>query len=169
MEVSDVEVAATLLSLKVAFWSSLLTLPVAIFLAWMLARWRFPGKVLVDSLVHLPLVLPPVVVGYALGERIGPDGAQHHLEQVSVVPRAGGRGVGAALVEAVVGWAAAEGGRSLTLTTYGHLRWNASWYERLGFTVVPDDGLGPVLREVIDHEATLGLDPALRVAMRRPV
>ena len=74
MEVSDVEVAATLLSLKVAFWSSLLTLPVAIFLAWMLARWRFPGKVLVDSLVHLPLVLPPVVVGYALLLTFGANG-----------------------------------------------------------------------------------------------
>jgi molybdate transport system permease protein len=74
MELSDVEVAATLLSLKVAFWSSLLTLPIAIALAWILARWRFPGKVLVDSLVHLPLVLPPVVVGYALLLTFGANG-----------------------------------------------------------------------------------------------
>ena len=84
MGFSDVEVTATLLSLKVAFWSSLLTLPLAIALAWILARWYFPGKVLLDSLVHLPLVLPPVVVGYALlltfGAR-GPLGAllQHYL------------------------------------------------------------------------------------------
>jgi molybdate transport system permease protein len=84
MELSDVEVAATLLSLKVAFWSSLVTLPIAIALAWMLARWRFPGKVLVDSLVHLPLVLPPVVVGYALLLTFGANGyigawLQHYL------------------------------------------------------------------------------------------
>jgi molybdate transport system permease protein len=84
MGFSDVEVTATLLSLKVAFWSSLLTLPIAIALAWILARWTFPCKVLLDSLVHLPLVLPPVVVGYALlltfGAR-GPLGAllQHYL------------------------------------------------------------------------------------------
>jgi molybdate transport system permease protein len=66
MGFSDQEIAATLLSLQVAFWSSLLTLPVAIFCAWALARWQFTGKVLLDSIVHLPLVLPPVVVGYAL-------------------------------------------------------------------------------------------------------
>jgi len=84
MGFSDVEMAATLLSLKVALWSSLLTLPMAIALAWILARWQFPGKVLLDSLVHLPLVLPPVVVGYALLLTFGanrPLGAflQHYL------------------------------------------------------------------------------------------
>lgn len=81
---SDLEVAATLLSLKVAFWSSLFTLPIAIALAWVLARLQFPGKLALDSLVHLPLVLPPVVVGYGLlllfGAQ-GPIGAflQHYL------------------------------------------------------------------------------------------
>jgi len=74
MELSDLEVAATLLSLKVAFWSSLLTLPIAIWLAWALARWEFRGKLLLDSLVHLPLVLPPVVVGYALLLLFGAQG-----------------------------------------------------------------------------------------------
>ncbi len=84
MGLSDLEVAATLLSLKVAFWSSLATLPIAIGLAWILARRDFTGKLLLDSLVHLPLVLPPVVVGYGLlllfGAR-GPLGSalQHYL------------------------------------------------------------------------------------------
>jgi molybdate transport system permease protein len=84
MVLSDLEIAATLLSLKVAFWSSLVTLPIAIALAWVLARRNFTGKLLLDSLVHLPLVLPPVVVGYGLlllfGAR-GPLGAalQHYL------------------------------------------------------------------------------------------
>ena len=54
------------------------TLPVAFALAWVLARGRFPGKLLLDGIVHLPLVLPPVVTGYALllafGRR-GPAGA----------------------------------------------------------------------------------------------
>src|ERR1700761_3768809 len=84
MEISDLEIAATLLSLKVAFWSSVLTLPIAIGLAWVLARRQFPGKLMLDSIVHLPLVLPPVVVGYGLlllfGAQ-GPVGAflQHYL------------------------------------------------------------------------------------------
>ena len=55
-----------LLSLKVSGVAIVVTLPVAFALAWMLARWRFPGKVLVDALVHLPLVLPPVVTGWLL-------------------------------------------------------------------------------------------------------
>ena len=54
------------LSLKVAFWSVLCSLPLALATAWLLARTRFYGKSLFDALVHLPLVLPPVVIGYFL-------------------------------------------------------------------------------------------------------
>ncbi|WP_237151933.1 molybdate ABC transporter permease subunit [Oryzibacter oryziterrae] len=54
------------LSFKVAAVSTLVLLPVATALALMLARADFPGKALVDGLIHLPLVLPPVVTGYAL-------------------------------------------------------------------------------------------------------
>ncbi len=72
------ESAALVLSLKVAFWSVAASLPVAVALAWLLSRKRFPGKSLLDAIVHLPLVLPPVVVGYflllAFGRR-GPIGA----------------------------------------------------------------------------------------------
>ena len=49
------------LSLKISLVAILLTLPVAFALAWVLARGRFPGRMLLDALVHLPLVLPPVV------------------------------------------------------------------------------------------------------------
>ncbi len=55
-----------LLSLRVAALATLLCLPVAIALAWVLARHRFPGRMVLDALVHAPLVLPPVVVGYGL-------------------------------------------------------------------------------------------------------
>ena len=55
-----------LLSLKVSLVAIAAVLPVAFGLAWVLARWRFPGKVLLDALVHLPLVLPPVVTGWLL-------------------------------------------------------------------------------------------------------
>jgi GNAT superfamily N-acetyltransferase len=108
-----------------------------------------------------------VVVGYAVGERLAADPPQHHLEQVSVVPTAGGRGVGAALVEAVVGWAQGDGGSSLTLTTFTAVPWNGPWYERLGFEVVAPGQLDEVLAAVVAHEATLGLDPRTRSVMRR--
>ena len=54
------------LSLKVSSAAVLGTLPLAFALAWMLARLAFPGKLLLDALVHLPLVLPPVVTGWLL-------------------------------------------------------------------------------------------------------
>ncbi len=54
------------LSLKVALWSVAVSLPFAVAVSWVLARKDFPGKSLFDALVHLPLVLPPVVVGYVL-------------------------------------------------------------------------------------------------------
>ena len=72
------ELAAIRLSVKVAFWAMLGGLPPGILVAYALARWRFPGKTLLDGIVHLPLVLPPVVTGYLLlltfGRR-GPIGA----------------------------------------------------------------------------------------------
>ena len=52
---------AIALSLKVAFWAALASLPFGIFMAYALARWDFPGRQLLNGLVHLPLVLPPVV------------------------------------------------------------------------------------------------------------
>ena len=57
---------ALLLSLGVALRSVALSLPLAIGVAWLLTRRRFLGRTLLDALVHLPLVLPPVVVGYGL-------------------------------------------------------------------------------------------------------
>lgn len=66
------EIAA--LSLKVSLWAVACSLPAGIACAWVLARCRFPGKVLLDGLVHLPLVTPPVVVGYLLLIVLGRNG-----------------------------------------------------------------------------------------------
>jgi molybdate transport system permease protein len=63
---SDAEGQALWLSLIVATRSVAISLPLAVLVAWALARGRFPGKTILDGLVHLPLVLPPVVVGYLL-------------------------------------------------------------------------------------------------------
>jgi molybdate transport system permease protein len=68
------EWAVVLLSLKVGGVAMIVTLPIAFALAWLLARVRFPGRVLVDALVHLPLVVPPVVTGWVLLLAFGPTG-----------------------------------------------------------------------------------------------
>jgi molybdate transport system permease protein len=62
------------LSLLVGGVATLAALPPAFVLAWVLARWRFPGKVLLDGLVHLPLVVPPVVTGWVLLLAFAPQG-----------------------------------------------------------------------------------------------
>lgn len=59
-------IEALRLSLMIAFRAVLFGLPLATLVAWLLARGRWPGRFLLDLLVHLPLVLPPVVVGYLL-------------------------------------------------------------------------------------------------------
>jgi molybdate transport system permease protein len=71
---SNTELGIILLSLKVAFFSVALSLPFAILVAHVLARFDFPGKTLLDAVVHLPLVLPPVVVGFALLLLFGKQG-----------------------------------------------------------------------------------------------
>jgi molybdate transport system permease protein len=74
---TPLEVEALGLSLRVAVASVVGSLPFGLAAAWLLARRSFPGKALVDGIIHLPLVVPPVVVGYlllvALGRR-GPVG-----------------------------------------------------------------------------------------------
>lgn len=74
MQLGPEEWEIVLLSLKVSGVAVLLTLPPAFALAWALARARFPGKVLLDALVHLPLVLPPVVTGWLLLLAFGNNG-----------------------------------------------------------------------------------------------
>ena len=68
------EVDALWLSLKVAFWAVVCSLPFGVLLAWALSRLHFPGKSLLDGLLHLPLVLPPVVIGYLLLVGLGRNG-----------------------------------------------------------------------------------------------
>ncbi|KAA0583096.1 molybdate ABC transporter permease subunit [Azospirillum sp. B21] len=71
---TPMETTALLLSLRVAGVAIALGLPVAVLAAWVLGRYNFPGKTLVDGLVHLPLVLPPVVTGYILLVTMGTKG-----------------------------------------------------------------------------------------------
>ncbi len=66
MHLSENEWQAVALSLRVSLWAVACSLPLGILVAWVLVRCRFPGKSLVDGIIHLPLVLPPVVIGYLL-------------------------------------------------------------------------------------------------------
>lgn len=72
---TPLELEAVQLSLKVSFWAVTITLPFGIVVAWVLARCDFPGKSLFDALVHVPLVVPPVVIGYLLLVLFGRNGA----------------------------------------------------------------------------------------------
>jgi len=73
-EITPAEWEALQLSLRVASVAVLCSLPLALGVAALLARGRFPGRLLLDGLVHLPLVVPPVVVGYLLLVAFGKQG-----------------------------------------------------------------------------------------------
>ena len=73
-DLSPDEWTAVRLSLQIALTATAFSLPVGILAAYALARWRFPGKVLLDGIIHLPLVLPPVVTGYILLVLLGRRG-----------------------------------------------------------------------------------------------
>ena len=74
-QLTDAEWEAIRLSLQVAVVGVAGSLPFGIAIAWLLARCNFPGKSLIDGIVHIPLVVPPVVVGYGLLVLFGRRGA----------------------------------------------------------------------------------------------
>jgi molybdate transport system permease protein len=98
------ETTAIALSLKVAVAAALASLPFGIAMAWLLARRRFVGKSVVDALVHLPLVLPPVVVGYALLVAFGHGGPLGRLLAEHFGITLAFRWTGAALASAIMGF-----------------------------------------------------------------
>lgn len=98
------ELVAIRLSLKVATAAALCSLPFGIAIAWLLARKRFFGKSLLDALVHLPLVLPPVVVGYALLVLLGGNGVIGRWLEDTLGISFAFRWTGAALASAIMGF-----------------------------------------------------------------
>lgn len=71
---TPLELDALILSLQVSVWAVIVSLPPGLFIAWILARLNFPGKALLNGLIHLPLVLPPVAIGYLLLILLGRKG-----------------------------------------------------------------------------------------------
>ncbi|MCU1539033.1 MAG: family N-acetyltransferase [Humibacillus sp.] len=111
------------------------------------------------------LVAGDPVVGFARLEVV--DG-QPHLEQLSVRPDSGRKGVGRSLLHAAVAWASANGYATVTLCTFAHVPWNAPFYSRNGFEVTSD--LGPELAALVHVERQVGLHAVgRRVVMRRPI
>ncbi|WP_433419201.1 GNAT family N-acetyltransferase [Microtetraspora malaysiensis] len=113
-----------------------------------------PGRVIVAG-------RPPV--GFAL---LGQVDGSTHLDQLAVDPDHQGQGVGTRLIEAVCDAAAAMSD-GITLTTFRDVPWNAPWYARRGFEVLPPESWGPELRALVEHERALGLEIAPRVVMRK--
>lgn len=128
--------------------------------AAVLARFVHGGRswvVVDDAGVPVAFVLVELIDGLA------------HIEQVSVDPAYGRRGLGRALIEYVGRWAAARGLAALTLTTFRGVPWNGPYYARLGFVELADGERGPELARLMALEAQHGLDPVERIAMRRNV
>ncbi len=103
-------------------------------------------------------------VAYVLADVVDGNG---RVEQVSVHPDHAGHRLGAELIDHVAAWAKANGLPAVTLTTFRDVPWNAPYYLRCGFEVITD--IGTELAERVEEERTYGLDPALRVCMRRGV
>lgn len=94
------------------------------------------------------------------------DGAAH-IEQVSVARAAASHGVGAMLIDHLSGTAADAERTAVTLTTFRDVPWDAPYYERLGFVVVPASDQGPQLAALVAREALSISGNFPRVAMRR--
>ena len=101
---SPEELTAIRLSLRVAFWAMLWSLPFGVGVALLLARGRFWGKPLLNAVVHLPLVMPPVVTGYLLLLLFGRRGPLGRLLAESFGIVFAFRWTGAALASAVMGF-----------------------------------------------------------------
>jgi molybdate transport system permease protein len=104
LDFSADEMEAVRLSLRVAFWAMVGSLPFGLATAVVLARGRFWGKSLLDGVVHLPLVMPPVVTGYLLLLSFGRHGPLGRLLEEYLGIVFAFRWTGAALASAVMGF-----------------------------------------------------------------
>lgn len=89
-----------------------------------------------------------------------------HLEEISVHPSHGKRGVGTRLMRAVCGWAKQRGYKAVTLSTFRDVAWNGPFYSRLGFVILTEGELSDGLRKVREAESSKGLPVENRVCMR---
>lgn len=103
-------------------------------------------------------------VAYLVVEKL--DG-RVHIEQVTVHPGHARRGIGAALIDKAAQWADEQKLDGLSLTTFVDVPWNAPYYSRLGFTVLPESAWSVGLQRRVARESANGLDAWPRVVMVR--
>lgn len=100
---SPADFEAFLLSLRIAGISVIVSLPAALAIGWLLSRRRFPGRILVEAMLFLPLTLPPVVTGYGLLILLGRNGLiGGWLESIGIVVAF--RWTGAVIAAALMGF-----------------------------------------------------------------
>ena len=126
-------------------------------LEFLLARQR-------AGAIWVAATAPDEAVGFAVAFPV--DGGLH-LHELSVAPSHGRQGLGRRLSEAVCAAGLRDGYDRLTLSTFREVPWNGPFYRRLGFVELPEDALGPRLREIRRQEAAAGLPLAERACMRR--
>ncbi len=90
-----------------------------------------------------------------------------HLEEIDIEPAHGRQGLGQALIEAICDRARAIGLKAISLSTFRDIPWNAPYYERLGFRIIPESELTEDLVEIREAEAGVGLPVSQRVIMRK--
>jgi GNAT superfamily N-acetyltransferase len=106
-------------------------------------------------------------VGFVLVEMLDEDEA--YIDEISVDPAHGRRGLGTSLLEAVFDWAERAGIGSIALSTFRTVPWNGPWYRKHGFRELTPEELTPEMLEIREREREAGLDVSARAFMRKPL
>jgi GNAT superfamily N-acetyltransferase len=117
-----------------------------------------------DGHVWVITAMSGEVVGFAV---VSVDKEHLHLEEIDIEPAHGRQGLGRKLIMAICSWAGTRRIKTMSLSTFRDIPWNAPYYERLGFRIVPESELTEDLVGVREAEARVGLPVCQRVIMRK--
>jgi len=105
-------------------------------------------------------------IGFAVAKRVE---SYLHLLEIDVLPRIQRRGIGSMLLDSMIRIAFQHDCQWVSLTTFSHLPWNAPWYDKMGFEKIQTKDMPDFLINILVQEKELGLNPNLRVAMRKRI
>jgi GNAT superfamily N-acetyltransferase len=117
-----------------------------------------------DGHVWVITTMSGEIVGFAV---VSVDKEHLHLEEIDIEPAHRRQGLGQKLIMAICNWAETRGIKTMSLSTFRDIPWNAPYYERLGFRIVPESELTEYLIGVREAEARVGLPVSQRVIMRK--